>query len=933
MYMKFINSVFAIMFMGGLIFPQNPLNIKKSIPVFYIDNSSFFTKEDLSSRRKWEFERQRDPYSNKIPENIFNLERKFAENLPNDKTMKLKKGNREFLTDEWVYRGPYNQGGRSRSVAVDVNNLDIVLAGGTTGGMWRSTNNGQSWVKVTPADDSIQTVTCVVQDTRIGKTNTWYYGTGEYSSNLELQDNGAGFTTFLGSGIYKSTDNGLSWTRLISTSPNYSPTFSYPFQLVWNIAVDISKIDLDIVYAAVYGSIYRSTDGGDSWSVVLGEQNNSIYTNVSVTSNGEVYAALSNGMTQGIWHSSDGINWQDITPEGFPSVYSRIVIANAPSDSDILYILANTPGSGTAGSSSLGLDDYHNLWKFDASNGNWTDLSNSLPDCVGEVGGYSSQLSYNMVIKVSPNDPELVIIGGTNLYRTTDGFKSKLDSQDWIGGYSPINDVSSYPNQHADEHDLYFLPSNPDVLYSAHDGGLSYTNNIRANEVVWSSMNNGFSTTQFYSVALDHATKNSPLIVGGMQDNGNMMNTTSDENANWTILPYGGDGCISAVADGGEYIYFSTQNGNIMEGRLADQQGALIVPEGASGFLFVTPYVLDPSDNKIIYVAAGNHIWRNSDVLSIPIGTETPTTINWTDMNNIDITQLVSALSVSKEPQHILYYGTNNGRVFKVINSHEGNPASQEITSNIFPPGFVSSIAVDKQDADNILVVFANYNVISIFSTTDGGETWEAVSGNLEQYSDGSGIGPSVRTAKIINVDGEKIYYAGTSIGLFAATSLSGMETTWIQQATENIGMVDVEALDIREIDGTIVAGTFGNGVFSSSVNVTGVKEEFIPSVFSLSQNYPNPFNPTTTIKYSIPVETGHAPSLQIVTLKIYDVIGREVATLVNEQKAPGNYEVEFSAKGGYTSGGDGSTLSSGIYFYKLTAGSFTQTKKLMLMK
>ena len=82
---------------------------------------------------------------------------------------------------------------------------------------------------------------------------------------------------------------------------------------------------------------------------------------------------------------------------------------------------------------------------------------------------------------------------------------------------------------------------------------------------------------------------------------------------------------------------------------------------------------------------------------------------------------------------------------------------------------------------------------------------------------------------------------------------------------------------------------------------------------------YPNPFNPTTTIKFTIPVGTGHAPSL----LKVFDVLGREVATLVNEVKEPGTYTVQW----------DGSGVASGVYFYRLDAGAFTQTKRLVLMK
>ncbi len=97
-----------------------------------------------------------------------------------------------------------------------------------------------------------------------------------------------------------------------------------------------------------------------------------------------------------------------------------------------------------------------------------------------------------------------------------------------------------------------------------------------------------------------------------------------------------------------------------------------------------------------------------------------------------------------------------------------------------------------------------------------------------------------------------------------------------------------------------------------------------MPDKFELYQNYPNPFNPTTKIRYSIPsVETHSGASQQNVLLKVYDVLGNEIATLVNEEKQPGKYEVEF----------DGLRLASGIYFYRLTAGSFIQTKKMILLR
>ena len=104
-------------------------------------------------------------------------------------------------------------------------------------------------------------------------------------------------------------------------------------------------------------------------------------------------------------------------------------------------------------------------------------------------------------------------------------------------------------------------------------------------------------------------------------------------------------------------------------------------------------------------------------------------------------------------------------------------------------------------------------------------------------------------------------------------------------------------------------------------------KSNNIPAEFILEQNYPNPFNPSTKIRFTIPSVIATPPERgkqsQIVSLKVYDILGREVAALVNEEKTAGSYEIEFNA----------SKLSSGIYFYKIQAGSFTETKKMILMK
>ena len=119
---------------------------------------------------------------------------------------------------------------------------------------------------------------------------------------------------------------------------------------------------------------------------------------------------------------------------------------------------------------------------------------------------------------------------------------------------------------------------------------------------------------------------------------------------------------------------------------------------------------------------------------------------------------------------------------------------------------------------------------------------------------------------------------------------------------------------------------THHNGVYGD-INLVGITQNTnnVPDKFNLHQNYPNPFNPTTKIKFEItPLSRGVGEARGVLTsLKIYDILGKEIQTLVNEQLQPGSYEVSF----------DGSNFPSGVYFYKLTSGNFTATKKLVLLK
>src|ERR1041385_509926 len=309
--------------------------------------SSISSADDPHARAQWEFKRLHDPSTGEIPGNIRAKELAFAATLPSRESIETRSTKSGVKTDAqsftWSARGPSNVGGRTRALAIDAANTNVMLAGGVSGGMWRSTDGGTSWSRRTNAS-GLQSVTCIAQDTRAGNTTVWYYGSGE-GAGSSASATGA----FLpGDGIFKSTDNGLTWSQLSSTVSGTPHVFDALFDVVWNIVTDPSNASEAEGYAETYGALYRSTNGGTSWSVARGGVSTySPYVDVAITSTGVVYAALSSGGTnQGLWRSPDGVAWTNITPTGWPSTYNRAVIGIAPSNENVVYFLSETPGSG-----------------------------------------------------------------------------------------------------------------------------------------------------------------------------------------------------------------------------------------------------------------------------------------------------------------------------------------------------------------------------------------------------------------------------------------------------------------------------------------------------------------------------------------------------------------------------------------------------------
>ena len=252
----------------------------------------------------------------------------------------------------------------------------------------------------------------------------------------------------------------------------------------------------------------------------------------------------------------------------------------------------------------------------------------------------------------------------------------------------------------------------------------------------------------------------------------------------------------------------------------------------------------------------------------------------------------------------ILFVGTDGGGVYVSTDKGDNWRQSNSGLSSLWITCLAST-------ATGTLFAGSNFDG-GVFRSTNNGNTWTS-------------IGPSNESITCLTVNSNNKIFAGTDTsGIFFSTDDG---ETW-KQINSGLTNLHMETLSIDD-DGFIFVGT-QQGIFkSTNSTLTSVYESKNSLLinFSLQQNYPNPFNPITTIRYSIPAETGYSAeggqSLQYVTLKVYDLLGREITTLVNEEKSPGNYEVKF----------DGTNLPSGVYFYRLQAGLFSQTKKFTLIK
>ncbi|OGU73040.1 MAG: hypothetical protein A2V93_07205 [Ignavibacteria bacterium RBG_16_34_14] len=823
---------------------------------------------------EWAWLQRTYPYFNADP-------KAYIDAIEQVKEMKREQLNKKSLSSvQWEFAGPINIGGRVVDIEFNPLNPSIVYAASATGGVFKSTDTGVTWFPIFD-DQNVLPIGDIAVDPV--NPNIVFVGTGEANG---------GHNNFAGGGVFKSTDAGSTWQFL-----GLEETVS-----IGRIVID--PTNTNIIYLAAVGSyfapnpergIYKSTDGGNSWfkSLFVSDSTGGIDIVMDPTNPSFLMAAMWErvrrpnsshlyGPSGGIYRTTNGgNNWELLgSSTGLPNANTqdigRIGLAMSKSNPEITYALYND------GAVYLGLyktTDYGNTW------------INADPDNeIGNSNGVSNFSWYFGQVRIHPTNPQIIYVMDVGFMRTTNS------GANWSVNF----------DTHVDHHALAFHPTDPNYIINGNDGGINISTNAG---IIWSEPAE-LPNTQFYEIGLD--LNNPQKLYGGTQDN-NTIRTNTGGLDDWDRI-IGGDGFyVNVDFTNPNIIYGEWQFGNLeksIDGGLNFSPATNGI-NGGEPTNWSTPVIMAPHNPRVLYYGT-DRVYRTIN------GAASWTAISDDLTNGIPGTRLgtVTTIAVAPSDSNVIYAGTDDSHVW--VTTDYGNNWTDVSLGPELPDRWVTRVVVDPEDANIIYATFSGLKwrdpLPHVFKSTDMGSSWTNISYNLPD---------APVNAFAVDNNNPDWLYVGSDVGAFV--SFNG----GISWEVLGIGLpvVSVYDMKIHPTENYLAIGTHGRSMYRLDLNqlTVGVDEDNISvKNFELFQNYPNPFNPTTKIKFVIPsgVILSEAKNL-FVTLKVYDILGREVATLVNEEKSPGEYEVEF----------DASQLSSGIYFYKLEAGNYSETKKMVLLK
>ncbi len=683
---------------------------------------------------------------------------------------------------------PIDVSGRVRALVVDPRNSDVVYLGAALGGVWKTTNGGDSWTPLTDDQASLATGAIILDPKN---PDIVYVGTGEPT---------AGNDNYYGAGILKSTNGGQSWTRLgIDTFTGMG---------IESIVINPQNTSIIYVASSVSGitgpasparGIFRSLDGGQTWEALLtcADCQGASELVMDLQTPATLYAGI---YGYGVFKSVDGgVNWQ-LLGNGLPDReqirVGRVRLAISTADPSVLYTSMRV----------IVPNQYDGAVVFKTANGGQT--WSNIP--LGNFNFCSSQCWYSHVIATHPAQPNSLFLGGSADYagNTPQDLIIRRVLQRSTDGGQVWDDLSpgDAPNRtlHPDMHVIAFDPKNPQTIWVGNDGGVFKSID---NGATWQNKNSNLATLQFTGFDVD--IRNDNIIQGGLQDNNKALTTNGGTNRGWTAADRG-DGGFALIDPFNSKIWYGTrfnksfQRNDQGSGNTGDWPFKVDGIDQQERSLFYIPIAVDKAREGVVYLGT-NRVYRSRDRGE-----------KWTPISG-DLSKgqgYVSTIAAARSAPQVIYAGTSDGNIQI---SRDDGASWTNVTSAPLPNRYVSWIDILPTDPN---VAYAAYNGFNshtpsepghVFRTTDGGANWQDVSSNL----------PDIPVLTMLLDPGRpNTLYIGTDAGVFI-TQDGGNSWSPLNNGMPNVAVVD---LAINGAWTTLFAATHGRSIFKLDLGATGIQ-------------------------------------------------------------------------------------------------------------
>ncbi len=673
----------------------------------------------------------------------------------------------------WQYVGPTNLdipystyygvrpiNGRVNCLAVDPSNPNTIYLGGANGGVWKTTNGGTNWTPLTDGWSTIMVSSIAVDPTN---TQTVYVGTGDFP--------GSRIYSF---GIMKSTDGGSSWTN--------HGNAQFGTRAINSIVLDPENPQI-VTIATGRGSggtgfVWRSADGGQTWTNVLNTAANWCNLTIGALDGGQrTYYASGSGTGGNVWRSMDrGLTWVKLTAPASAGSHSVISCAASPSFPGTVYIVVNAD---------------RKVFKSLDFGATWADITIGFPN--GNNNYFWSQSTYNWFLACSsrPGPQDVLYVGMIDAVQSYDGGATWRS----IGGPTYVGGALT----HNDQHYAVVDPTNPNIVYIGGDGGAyRYTFDPATNNGSWGYLSRYLGVSMFYKA--DFHPTNPTWMIGGTQDNASPI--AIGDLSNWENAT-GGDGGFCAINHNNPNVQYGTAQNLVVyrTGNAWSSQSGISPSTGSDPKAFIAPIVLDPNNFNLLY-AGTNYVYRRDD----SVGT-------WQARlggQALSASGTLRFIAIAKGDGNRIYTGASDGQVWMSTNA--GSTWTQINTGSPgLPNRVINYISVNPANKSDILVTCSGTGTGHLWrcaDTTAATRVWQDLSG--------SGITglPNVGTSAICRdpFDFEGTLFVGNDLGVFVSEDVG---ISWAN-ASWPLGLPNVQVNDLKAQVPTnlLYAATFGRGMW-----------------------------------------------------------------------------------------------------------------------